>query len=221
MKKVAVILAGCGYLDGAEIRESVLTLLALENAQVPYQIFAPNKDQHHVVNHLSCEEEHQQSRNVLEEAARIARGDISDLSLLKVKEFAALILPGGFGAAKNLSNFAFHGHNASMDELVAKVISKFHQSHKVIGGICISPALIALTLGKSAPVLTIGTDTGTATELEKLGAIHQLCTTSECVVDEETKIVTTPAYMDANASLPEVNSGINKLVKAVIDLMDY
>lgn len=218
MKKVAVVLAGCGYLDGAEIRESVLTLLALESEGVAYQIFAPNKAQHDVVDHLTGEEKHDQSRNVLTEAARIARGEVKDINELDVEHFSALVLPGGFGAAKNLSNFAFHGHNGKMDEQVAQVILGFHSANKAIGAICISPALIALTLGKEGPLLTIGTDTNTAIELEKLGAIHELCATSDCVVDEEKKIVSTPAYMDGKATLPEVNSGISKLVKELIRL---
>lgn len=218
MKKVAVVLAGCGYLDGSEIRESVLTLLALESETVQYTIFSPNKNQHHVVNHLQVQEALEASRNVLEESARIARGEIEDIVNLQVEKFDALVIPGGFGIAKNLCTFAFEGSAASIDRLVASIIVEFHSAKKPIGAICISPALIALSIGDKKPTLTIGSDQGTANELEKLGAQHQDCITSECVVDEKNKIVTTPAYMDSAAKLPDIFSGITKLVNHVIRL---
>lgn len=218
MKNVAVILAGCGYLDGAEIRESVLTLLALESEGVQYTVFAPNKDQYHVVNHLDGNAVKGGVRNVLEESARIARGVIEDVNNLKVELFDALVLPGGFGVAKNLSSFAFEGSNGSVDPVISSKISGFHSMNKPIGAICISPVLVALSLGKLSPTVTIGSDKSTASELEKLGAKHQNCITSECVVDEVNKIVTTPAYMDDSANLPDVLSGITKLVKNVIRL---
>lgn len=218
MKNVAVILAGCGYLDGAEVRESVLTLLALESEGVQYTIFAPNKEQHHVVNHLNGEAVAGESRNVLEESARIARGAIEDVANLNIELFDALVLPGGFGVAKNLSSFAFEGSSASIDNIIASKISGFHAVNKPIGAICISPVLVALSLGKLSPTITIGSDEGTASELEKLGAQHQNCITSECVVDEENKIVSTPAYMDDSASLPDIFTGITQLVKNVIRL---
>jgi len=218
MKNIAVILAGCGYLDGAEIRESVLTLLALESEGVQYKIFAPNKDQHHVINHLDGEPVEGSVRNVLEESARIARGAIEDISSLKVELFDALVLPGGFGVAKNLSSFAFEGSSGSIDNAISSKILGFHSMNKPIGAICISPVLVALSIGKQTPTVTIGSDKSTASELEKLGAKHQNCITSECVVDEINKIVTTPAYMDDSANLPEVLTGITKLVKNVIRL---
>jgi len=218
MKNVAVILAGCGYLDGAEVREAVLTLLALESEGVQYNIFAPNKDQYHVVNHLSGDVVATQSRNVLEESARIARGAVEDVTNLDVELFDALLLPGGFGVAKNLSSFAFEGSSASIDDLISAKLSAFHAAKKPIGAICISPALVALSIGKHSPTVTIGTDDSTASEIEKLGAKHQHCITSECVVDNVNKVVTTPAYMDDSASLPEVFTGITKLVQSVIRL---
>ena len=218
MKNIAVILSGCGFLDGAEIRESVLTLLALDIENVQFEIFAPNKVQHHVVNHITQQESNDHQRNVLEESARIARGEIDDVANLNVDEFDALILPGGFGVAKNLSTFAFNGSQADLDDVTASKLIAFHHAGKPIGGVCISPALIALALGKNSPTLTIGSDIITASELEKLGAIHQNCTTSECVVDEKHKIITTPAYMDGTAKLSEIFTGISKLVKSVIQL---
>ena len=218
MKTIAVILSGCGFLDGAEIRESVLTLLALDSEGAQYKIFAPNKEQHHVINHLEGKENASGSRNILEESARIARGEIEDLAKLNPDEFDALILPGGFGVAKNLSSFAFEGSAASVDQLTATKVTSFYNADKPIGAICIAPALLALVLGEQAPTLTIGSDKGTATELEKLGAKHQNCATDDCIIDDVNKIITTPAYMDDSASLADIFSGISKLVKNVIRL---
>ncbi len=216
-KNIAVILAGSGYLDGAEIRESVLTLLALDTEKVNYEIFAPNKDQHHVVDHLTGEEV-SEKRNVLTEAARIARGKVTDLDELDPSNFDALIIPGGFGAAKNLSDFAFKGSTGSINDKVGSIIENFHMQEKAIGAICIAPALVALTLGEKTPVLTIGNDAGTAAELEKLGAKHENSSAGNCVVDSKNKIVSTPAYMYDDASLDEILRGITKLVKNVINL---
>jgi len=218
MKNVAVILSGCGYLDGAEIRESVLTLLALEHEGAKYRVFAPNKDQHHVVDHLNGEELAGTTRNALQEAARIARGRIEDLASLTSNDFDALVVPGGLGVAKHLCSFAFHGSGASVDEQVAEKLRSFKAAGKPIGAVCIAPALVALSVGDCKPTLTIGSNDGVAGELEKLGAKHENCATSDCVVDEENKIVTTPAYMDDDAILAEVYSGISKLVANVIRL---
>lgn len=218
MKNIAVILAGCGYLDGAEIRESVLTLLALDTAGVNYKIFALDKDQHHVVNHLKGEEATSSPRNILEESARIARGDVAALTQLDAENFDALVIPGGFGVAKNMCSFAFEGSAATVDELVLNKIKAFNAANKPIGAICISPALIALTIGDIAPTLTIGNNAEIASEVEKLGAKHVNCATSECVVDDKNKIVTTPAYMDDNAKLTDVFAGITKLVQNVVTL---
>ncbi|ROS01643.1 enhancing lycopene biosynthesis protein 2 [Sinobacterium caligoides] len=218
MKNMAVILAGCGYLDGAEIRESVLTLLALDTAGAKYSIFASNKDQHHVVDHLTGDEVVGESRNVLEESARIARGAVQDIAKLSPDNFDALIIPGGFGVAKNMCSFAFDGSAASVDEQVVGKIQAFNIAKKPIGAVCIAPALVALAIGNKQPTLTIGTDEGTAGELVKLGAKHQECVTSDCVVDVANKVVTTPAYMDDNANLADVYAGISKLISSVIQL---
>ncbi|CAI1858366.1 isoprenoid biosynthesis glyoxalase ElbB [Serratia fonticola] len=218
MKKIAVILSGCGYLDGAEIRESVLTLLALDQAGVSYKIFALNQDQHHVVNHLTGEEMTGERRNILEEAARIARGKIEDVAKLDVNNFDALVIPGGFGVAKNLCTFAFEGSNASVNPQILGQIKAFKAASKPIGAICIAPALLALALGSNKPVLTLGTSDDVAREIEKTGAIHQNCTTSECIIDREHKFVSTPAYMGEDAKLSEVYLGISTLVQKVIEL---
>ena len=217
MKKVAVLLSGCGFLDGAEIREAVLTLLALDTAKADYSMFALNEEQHHVVDHLAGAPV-EESRNILVESARIARGDIKDLTALNVEEFDALVMPGGFGVAKNMCSFAFEGAQASVNPQVLEVLNGFYAAKKPIGAICISPALVALALGKQSPTLTIGTDTGTASEIEKLGATHQTCATDMCVVDEVHKIVTTPAYMDDAANLADIFAGISKLVDQVLKM---
>ncbi|BBR75169.1 hypothetical protein WP4W18E11_34850 [Acinetobacter baumannii] len=153
MKKVAVILSGCGYLDGSEIRESVLTLLALDTVNIEYQIFAPDEPLFHVIDHVSGEINMTERRNILQEAGRIARGKISSLDQLNENEFDGLILPGGFGVAKNLSTFAFKGAEARVHSTVASILKAFHQSKKPIGAICISPALLALTFGELHPCL--------------------------------------------------------------------
>lgn len=218
MKKVAMILSGCGYLDGSEIRESVLTLLALDTANIEYQIFAPDEPLFHVIDHVSGEINMTEQRNVLQEAARIARGEISLLHKLDANEFDGLILPGGFGVAKNLSTFAFKGAEARVHGTVAAILKVFHQSKKPIGAICISPALLALTFGHLHPNITLGSHTNIAKEIEKTGAIHHVCQTSESVVDNQNLFVTTPAYMDDQAGLKDIYTGITSLVDAMTTL---
>ncbi|MBF7681908.1 isoprenoid biosynthesis glyoxalase ElbB [Acinetobacter sp. B5B] len=218
-KKIAVILSGCGYLDGAEIRESVLTLLALESEGVSYCIFAPDQQQHHVVNHVTHLVDTSQDRNILQEAGRIARGQISSLTDLNPTLFDALILPGGFGVAKNLSSFAFDGVKAIVDQQIQAILNAFQQDKKPIGAICIAPVLLALTFGDLHPNITLGVDAQMAQDIEKTGAIHQYCNTNDCVIDTKHLFVTTPAYMNDQASLVDVLQGIEKLVKNVIALM--
>lgn len=219
MKKVAVILSGCGYLDGSEIRESVLTLLALDAANIEYQIFAPDEPLFHVMSHVKGEVNTAESRNILQEAARIARGEISSLDQLNENEFDGLLLPGGFGVAKNLSTFALKGAEASVHSGINSILKVFHQSKKPIGAVCISPALLALTFGNLHPNITLGFDDNIAKEIQKTGSIHHVCQTSDCVVDKQNLFVTTPAYMDDKASLKDIYQGITKLVKEMKDLV--
>lgn len=218
MKKVAVILSGCGYLDGAEIRESVLTLLALDTAAIEYTIFAPDQQQLHVVNHLSTTVSDSESRNVLQEASRIARGQISALNQLNPNQFDGLVIPGGFGVAKNLSSFASMGAAATVNAEITSILKAFKSSQKPIGAICIAPALLALTFGDLKPILTIGSNTGTAAEIEKTGSVHQYCEVNDCVIDPKNLFVTTPAYMEDHASLKDIFQGISKLVNAMLEL---
>jgi enhancing lycopene biosynthesis protein 2 len=214
MTNVAVILAGCGHLDGAEIREAVLSLLYLSEAGAKVEIFAPNIIQHHTINHLTGEES-EEGRNVLVEAARIARGEIKPLSELNASGFDALVLPGGFGVAKNCSDLAFNGKDAQVLPEYAKAINAFHNAGKPIAAICIAPAVLAKVLGASHPTVTIGTDTGTAGVVESFGAKHQTSPTNKAVVDEKNRIATTPAYMHQD-SLADVGKGIKQAIEAVL-----
>jgi len=214
-KKVAVILSGCGVYDGAEIHESVITLLRLDQRGAEVQCFAPNIPQLHVVDHLSGDETGE-SRNVLVESARIARGNIKDVREGRVEDFDALILPGGFGAAKNLSDFAISGTNCQVQPDVLAFAKAFAEAGKPVGLICIAPALAAQIYGRGV-ICTIGTDSETAAALNQMGAQHQECVVSEIVEDPARKLVSTPAYMLAQ-SISEAAAGINKLVDRVLEL---
>ena len=214
-KKVAVILSGCGVYDGAEIHESVITLLRLDQRGAKVQCFAPNIAQHHVINHLTGEEM-PESRNVLVESARIARGDIKDISEANAEAFDALIVPGGFGAAKNLSDFAFQGTDCAVQPDVLALAEAFAEAGKPIGLMCISPAIAAKIYGPGV-ICTIGKDADTAAAVSKMGGEHQECEVSEIVEDKARKLVSTPAYMLAN-SISEAASGINKMVDRVLEL---
>ncbi len=216
MKKIGVILSGCGVKDGSEIHEAVATLLAIDRAGAQAVCMAPNIELDEV-NHLTSEATGKK-RNVLIESARIARGNIKDIATVKASEMDAVILPGGFGAAKNLSDFAMKGAESKGHPEVTRLIREMALAKKPIGAICIAPGTIAAILGREIhPTLTIGTDKGTADVLEKLGAKHQSCPVKEFVVDEKNKIVSTPAYMLATR-ISEAAEGIEKLVKEVIRL---
>ncbi|VEF13563.1 isoprenoid biosynthesis protein [Pseudomonas fluorescens] len=214
-KKVAVILSGSGVYDGAEIQESVITLLRLDQRGAQVQCFAPNIAQLHVINHLTGEEM-PESRNVLVESARIARGNIKDLREADVNDFDALIVPGGFGAAKNLSNFAIEGAGCTVQPEVLALAEAFAEAGKPVGLICISPALAAKIYGPGV-TCTIGNDADTAAAMNKMGATHEECAVTEIIEDKARKLVTTPAYMLAQ-NISEAASGINKLVDRVLEL---
>ncbi|MBT3133843.1 isoprenoid biosynthesis glyoxalase ElbB [Alteromonas sp. ALT199] len=214
MKQVAVILSGSGVFDGSELHEAVLTLLAIEQEGASYQCFAPDVEQLHVVNHLTGEVSESEKRNVLVESARIARGDIKTVTECDVNVFDALILPGGFGAAKNLCTFAVDGDKCTYNEEVLAVCKAFAQAKKPAAYACIAPALAAKVYGNKTK-LTIGNDEATAGGLNALGATHVDCSVDEVVVDNDAKLVTTPAYMLAQ-SISEANASISKMVKTVL-----
>lgn len=215
-KRVAVILSGCGVYDGAEIHESVITLLRLDQRGAQVQCFAPNIAQMHVINHLTGEEM-PESRNVLTEAARIARGDVADVRELHADKFDALILPGGFGVAKNLSSFAVDGAGCSVQPDVLAAAQAFAQAGKPIGLICIAPALAAKIFGAGVSCTLGAEDEPAAAALGAMGGQHVACTVEDIVEDEQHKLVSTPAYMLAQ-SIAEAASGINKLVDRVLEL---
>lgn len=217
MKHVAVILSGCGVFDGAEVHESVLTLLALDRANVKVTCAAPDVPQHHVINHRTGQPVPGESRNVLTESARIARGNLIPLSQLDVASVDAVIVPGGFGAAKNLCTFAVDGGNFRVDPDLARVLQEARKLGKPLGFICIAPAIAAKLFGAEQPEFTIGNDVNTARTLEGLGGRHLNCTVHNVVVDRRLKLVSTPAYMLATRII-EVEAGINRLVQAVLEL---
>jgi enhancing lycopene biosynthesis protein 2 len=217
MKKVAVILSGCGVYDGAEIHESVLVLLALDRAGVQIVCTAPDLPQFHVVNHLTSQPVPGETRNVLVESARLARGQIIPLSDLKISELDAVIVPGGFGAAKNLCSFAQKGEAFEVQPEVAAVLREARKLGKPIGLACIAPALAARVFGEDHVEFTIGTDAGTASALQAHGAHHVNCHVHNVVVDRRLKIVTTPAYMLASR-ITEAEAGINKMIQAVLEM---
>ena len=219
-KKIGVVLSGCGVYDGAEIHESVITLLAIDRAGAEAVCMAPNIDQMHVINHLTGEEAADEKRNVLVEAARIARGDIKDISTVKADDVDALFFPGGFGAAKNLSSFAVNGENCTVHPEVSRLVKEFKAKQKPQAVVCIAPAMMAkIYEGETVhPTLTIGNDKDTSEKIEKMGSRHQECLTQDIVLDKENKIVSSPAYMTGQ-SISEVADGIEKAVRELIKLI--
>lgn len=214
-KTAAVVLSGCGHMDGAEVRESVLALLALDRAGVVVQCFAPDIPQAHVVNHLTGQVE-PGTRNVLAEAARIARGRVKPLSDLVAAEFDMLVCPGGFGAAKNLSNLATAGADAVLIAEFLSVIRSFRSLNRPICVICIAPAVLVAGLGEGE--VTIGDDPGTAGVIFSLGGTHVKAPVTACHVDRVHRIVSTPAYMYANARVADVAQGIDAAIGATVEL---
>jgi enhancing lycopene biosynthesis protein 2 len=215
MKKIAVILSGSGVFDGTEINEAILTLLHIAKAGAQYQCFAPDMQQMHVINHLTGETM-DETRNVLVESARIARGEAKALTELRQEDFDGLILPGGFGAAKNLSNFAVKGAEAEMQPEVLAACKAFADAKKPVGYMCIAPTMVPMVYSAGAKT-TIGNDADTAAAITSLGAEHIECAVDDTVVDTERKIVSTPAYMLAQ-NLLDADAGIEKLVQQVIEM---
>lgn len=216
MKKFAVVLSGCGVFDGAEIHEATLGLLAIAKKGASYEIFAPDIMQHHVINHLTGEVMNE-TRNVLIESARIARGHIRKLYEFRASEFDALLFPGGFGAAKNLSNWAFAGAEARILPEVEEAILSMTALKKPVGAMCISPVILAKVLGQVQ--LTIGADESTIDAMESLGTNHVLSTHGEVVVDPDHKLVSTPCYM-LDATIDQIAEGADNMVDALLEMMD-
>lgn len=213
MKKVAVILSGCGVFDGSEIHEAVSALLALDLAGAAYHCFAPNVSQTRVVNHLTNETKNE-TRNALEEAARIARGKIRDIVDANANEFDAAIYPGGHGAALTLCDFGLKGADMKINSDVLHFAQMMKKLRKPQGFICIAPVLISKIYGAGIEH-TIGNDLATKEKIEKMGGKHIDCIVTKAVIDQKNKVVSTPAYMLATR-ISEVYAGVTELVKAVL-----
>jgi enhancing lycopene biosynthesis protein 2 len=217
MKKIAIILAGSGVYDGSEIHEAVMSMYAIVKAGAEYGIFAPDIHQHHVINHLNGEEM-KESRNVLIESARIARGNIQDLKNFDATQYDALIIPGGFGAAKNLCTFAFDGPDCEVHKGVEDAIKNMLSLHKPIGALCISPVILAKVIGDQVE-LTIGSDQATAEAIETMEGLHALKDHGEIAVDLKHKVVTTPCYM-LDATIAQIADGAIHVVNKLIELSE-
>ncbi len=219
-KKIGVVLSGCGVYDGAEIQESVITLLAIDRAGAEAVCMAPNVDQMHVVNHLTGQEVAGETRNVLVESARIARGDVKDIRAVKADDIDALIFPGGFGAAKNLCDFAVKGENCEVHPEVARLVKEFVAKKKPQAVCCIAPVMMARIYKDEAaqPTLTIGNDKDTSSKMEAMGSKHQECSVTDFVIDKDNKIVSTPAYM-LGKNISEVAAGIEKTVNELVKMI--
>lgn len=215
MKKMAVVLSGCGHLDGSEITEAVSLLIALNSHGAETHCFAPNLEfpcKNHLTGELSGEK-----RNAMEEAARIARGEVKDLQDLKAQDFDGLAFAGGFGAALNLSDWANKGSQCEVNPEVVRVIKEFHQQSKPIGAVCIAPTLLAKVLGSKGIEITIGEDQETASEIQKTGAQHVNCPVDDYVTDRLGKVLTSPAYM-YDAKPHEVFKGISGMAKELVEM---
>jgi enhancing lycopene biosynthesis protein 2 len=220
MAKIGVILSGCGVYDGSEIHEAVITLLAIDRCGAEAICMAPDIEQMHVINHLKGEPAAGETRNVLVESARIARGNIWDIAGVSAADIDALILPGGFGAAKNLCSFAVKGADCDVNPEVARLVREVVAAKKPLAAVCIAPALVAKVLGdaKIAHQLTIGTDKETAAALTAMGSKHVECPVREFVVDRQNKLISSPAYMLAGR-ISEAADGIEKTVKTLVEMI--
>ena len=215
MKKFAIILAGCGVYDGSEIHEAVMSMYAVMKNGAEYQLFAPDIQQHHVVNHLTGAEM-PETRNVLIESARIARGNIQPLNKLDARDFDALLFPGGFGVAKNLCSYAFKGADCDVRPMVAKVIKDAVSKCKPIGALCISPVLFAKILNSAT--ITVGPEEADAANVIAMGAKHIATNHGEVIIDKKHRLFTTPCYQ-LPSTIVQIAEGADNIVKAMLKTM--
>jgi len=220
MPKIGVVLSGCGVYDGTEITEAVMTMYFLEKKGADIVYMAPDIQQYHVVNHLNGQLSEGGGRNVLEEAARIVRGNIKNMKDVNIDELDGLVIPGGFGAAKNLTSYAIDGNNCKVNPDVKDAVQKIIKAKKPLAAICIAPVLVAKALEGTGiqSKLTIGNDEDVAGSIESFGATHVKCPVKEAVVDEKNKIVTTPAFMLAQNTL-EVAAGIEDTIEKLFKFL--
>ena len=213
-KSIAVILSGSGNQDGSEIHEATLTLWAIHKNGAGYQCYAPDIPQHHVLNHLTGKEMNE-SRNVLIESARIARGNIKNLADFDHTEHDALVIPGGLGAAKNLSSFAFDGKNCEINTDVERAVRQMVQAHKPIGALCIAPVILAKVIDDA--LITIGQSADVIETINSMGARHEATMQGEVVVDSIRKLVSTPCYM-LEARVDQIGDSADKLIQEILQL---
>ncbi|SPD74193.1 isoprenoid biosynthesis protein with amidotransferase-like domain [uncultured Desulfobacterium sp.] len=216
-KKVGVLLSGCGFLDGSEIHEAVLTLLYLDQRGAEIVCMAPDIPQAHVINHIT-QQEMKESRNVLVESARIARGAIKNINDVKADDIDAVILPGGFGSAKNLCDFAFKGPGGTVNPDVKRLLDEMSAKGKPIGALCIAPAVVGMALKENSPLVTIGSHDETIGALGAMGVKHCVCGVDEIAVDEKNRIVSAPAYM-VGPGIKDIAKGIEKLVDKILSMI--
>jgi enhancing lycopene biosynthesis protein 2 len=225
--KIGVLLSGCGVYDGAEIHESVLTLLAIEEMGGEAVCIGINRPQHHVIDHTSGEEM-DESRIMLKEAARIARGAIKDIKDVAPADIDALVIPGGFGSAKNLTTWAFAGPDGEILPEVKLLIVNLVNIGKPIAALCVSPVVVAKALEGSTihANMTIGSNTapspydidGFVGGLEATGATTAMKTKSEINIDTTNKIVTAPCYM-MDTDLVTLRKNISDSINALKNLI--
>ncbi|KAM8820229.1 glutamine amidotransferase-like class 1 domain-containing protein 3, mitochondrial [Eudromia elegans] len=222
--RVAVVLSGCGVYDGTEIHEASAVLVHLSRGGAKVHMYAPDVPQMHVIDHSKGQPAESESRNVLVESARIARGKITSLAKLTTVDHDAVIFPGGFGAAKNLSTFAVDGKDCKVNREVERVLKDFHKAGKPIGLCCISPVLAAKVLAGAE--VTVGHEeeeggkwpyAGTAGAIKEMGGKHCVKEVTEAHVDAKNKVVTTPAFM-CETELHDIFDGIGAMVKNVLKL---
>jgi enhancing lycopene biosynthesis protein 2 len=214
-KKFAIIIGGCGHRDGSEIHETTMTMLAIEKHGCTYELFAPDRDQYHVVNHLTGAEM-AETRNMLVEAARIARGKIKSLDDFRANNFDAVIFPGGFGVAKNFFNYAFKGAKATVEEDIIQIINDIKALDKPIGALCIAPVLLAKVLNNIT--VTIGNDDATAHDITLMGSHNINTSAGEVISDKINKVFTTPAYM-LDSTIQDIAEGADNLISTMLDNM--
>jgi enhancing lycopene biosynthesis protein 2 len=216
MKRIAVILAGCGNRDGSETHETLSVLLAIDKRGMQYQCFAPSGE-FTVFNHIESKAT-EEKRNLMIEASRLCRGDIKPLSEYDESQFDALMLPGGMGAAQNWSDYAFKGSAMSVNEEVASAVRKTNAANKPIGALCIAPMILAKVLGDKNPTITLGTKCQAAEDAIALGCKHQECTAEQVAIDKENKLLTTPAYMVAT-HIAQIFEGSDNLIQALSEML--
>ena len=217
MKKFAVVLAGCGRKDGSEINEAITLLLSIEQHHCEYQCFAPNRPQTEVIDHLT-EKAVKEERNILTEAARLARSKILPIEEYKAEDFDGLLFSGGYGVAKNLCDYAYKGAEMEVQPDVARVIIETREANKPIGAMCIAPVMLAKLL--PGVCVTLGSEgTPDADNIRKMGAFHVQTEHGDVCADNELLVFTTPAYM-LDATLKDVYDGAYNLVEAILESLE-